>query len=90
MHYQKYYHFMATIQDNLYYWRSLLRSGGFCWSKFYCQHAPAGGNYGEDARVLLNGDTFTISVSCHAQSKLKSKGSLIAVLILHELNFIIT
>jgi len=31
-------------------------------AKFHCPHALAGGNYREDAGVLLNGVTCTVSI----------------------------
>jgi len=46
---------------------SQLRTGGFCWSKVLlpacrCWWQLAHSDYGEDARVLLNGVTCTVSV----------------------------
>ena len=46
-----------------------LRTGGLCWCKvflptFPCWQEPAHSDYGEDAGVLLNSFTYTVSVTC--------------------------
>jgi len=49
-----YQHFTAITQDNLCYQLTLhpqLRTGGFCWSKFYCPNCLVDGKLG-----LLNGN----------------------------------
>ena len=38
-------------------WHLQLRTGGFCWSKFYCQHALAGSNQ----RILIRQKTLEFS-----------------------------